>query len=131
MTDLPQPPPAHTPALDPAAPRPQHYAPPEGWSRALLTLAWDGGAYGGWQSQPNAPSVQDALHGAAGALGLTAARPVAAGRTDAGVHAIAMPAHWDLHAPHIPPQRLALALGGVLPPSVAVLDARPAPAGYR
>ncbi|WP_261663366.1 tRNA pseudouridine(38-40) synthase TruA [Deinococcus sp. Marseille-Q6407] len=115
---------------DPAAPRPLHYAPPEGWTRVLLTAAWDGSAYGGWQSQPNAPSVQDTLHAALTRLGLDAARPVAAGRTDAGVHALSMPAHVDLQAPRIPAERLALALARQLPRSVVVLDARSAPAGF-
>ncbi|WP_189643667.1 tRNA pseudouridine(38-40) synthase TruA [Deinococcus piscis] len=119
-----------TPPLDPAAPRPLHYAPPQDWSRVLLTLAWDGSAYGGWQSQPNAPSVQDTLWDALGQLGLEAARPVAAGRTDAGVHALNMPAHVDLHAPRIPPERLALALARQLPRTVAVLHAQPAPQGF-
>ncbi|ADY25647.1 tRNA pseudouridine synthase A [Deinococcus proteolyticus MRP] len=122
--------PVPTPPLDPAAPRPLHYAPPQGWTRVLLTVAWDGSAYGGWQSQPNAPSVQDTLHAALNRLGLEAARPVAAGRTDAGVHALNMPAHVDLHAPRIPPERLALALARQLPRSVAVLSAQAAPAGF-
>ncbi|MFC6616740.1 tRNA pseudouridine(38-40) synthase TruA [Deinococcus radiophilus] len=119
--------PAH---LNPAAPRPLHYAPPEGWTRVLLEVAWEGSAYGGWQSQPNAPSVQDTLHAALGRLGLDTTRPVAAGRTDAGVHAERMPAHVDLHAPQIPPERLPVALAHVLPRSVGVLRAQTAPTGF-
>lgn len=118
------------PVLDPAAPRPLHYTPPEGWTRALLTVGWDGGAYGGWQSQPNAPSVQDTLWAALGKLGLEAARPVAAGRTDAGVHALLMPVHVDLHEPRIPSERLGIALAGVLPRSIGVLHAQAAPHGF-
>lgn len=115
-------------------PRPMHYAPPAGWSRVLLLTAWDGATFGGWQSQPNAPSVQDTLHAALGQLGLETARPVAAGRTDAGVHALAMPAHVDIYAGggagQLPPERLPVALARYLPRTVAVLRAQPAPAGF-
>ncbi|MFC6592006.1 tRNA pseudouridine(38-40) synthase TruA [Deinococcus lacus] len=106
------------------------YAPPAGWTRLRLTLAWDGTDYAGWQEQPHAPSVQGSLYAAALSLGLEAARPVAAGRTDAGVHAEAMPAHLDLLAPHIGADQLARALNSRLPRSVAVLSAEPAPAGF-
>ncbi len=107
------------------------YAPPPGSVRLRLTVAWDGAAFAGWQSQPNAPSVQDTLHHAFAALGPGVFRPVAAGRTDAGVHAEAMPVHADVPAAFAPPPaRLARALNAHLPPTLAVLEAAAAPAGF-
>ena len=64
--------------------------------RFLLRLAYDGTAYVGWQRQRNGISVQQRLEEAAAPL---AGRPVVvvgAGRTDAGVHALAQAAHVDL-----------------------------------
>ena len=72
------------------------YRPPAGHRRLRLTVAWDGAPFAGWQSQPALPSVQDALHGALARLGGGEFRPVAAGRTDAGVHAETMPVHMDV-----------------------------------
>lgn len=111
---------------------PRHYAPPAGFMRLKLTVAWDGRGYAGWQSQPHVPSVQDTLQAALAALGAANAfRPVAAGRTDAGVHAEAMPIHWDVSQSFkLPPKRLARALNAHLPPSVAVLDAQVAPTDF-
>lgn len=108
------------------------FAPPPGFLRLRLLLAWDGAGFAGWQSQPRAPSVQDTLYAAFARLGAEgAARPVAAGRTDAGVHAEAMPVHIDVpQSFRVPAERLARALNAHLPPSVAVLEAAPAPPGF-
>jgi tRNA pseudouridine38-40 synthase len=107
------------------------YAPPPGHVRLRLTVAWDGAAYVGWQFQPGAPSVQDTLHTAVLRLTAGAFRPVAAGRTDAGVHAEAMPVHMDVPA-HLtlPLPRLARALNAHLPSSLAVLDVATARPGF-
>ena len=80
----------------------------------------------------HAPSVQDTLHVAFTTLGGEGVfRPVAAGRTDAGVHAEAMPAHIDVpQGFRIPLDRLARALNAHLPNSVAVLEANEAPPGF-
>lgn len=115
----------------PPIPGPRDFRPPDGYRRLKLTVAWDGRAYAGWQSQPNAASVQDALHAAFGRLGAAAFRPVAAGRTDAGVHAEAMPAHVDVpEAFRVPVAKLARALNAHLPADVAVLHAAEAPTGF-
>lgn len=108
------------------------YAPPSGFWRLRLLLAWDGAGFAGWQSQPQAPSVQDTVHAAFARLGAQGAfRPVAAGRTDAGVHAGAMPAHIDVPGEfRVPPHKLARALNAHLPGTVAMLDAAPAPPGF-
>ena len=64
--------------------------------RFALTIEYDGGRYAGWQRQNNAPSVQAAIEAA---LVKTCGQEIAvysAGRTDAGVHALAMRGHFDL-----------------------------------
>lgn len=64
--------------------------------RYKLTLEYDGGPFVGWQRQDNGPSVQAALEAAAHGLCGEAVTAHAAGRTDAGVHALGMAAHIDL-----------------------------------
>lgn len=100
--------------------------------RLRLTVAYHGAQFAGWQSQPQTRTVQDTLHAAFARLGATdAARPVAAGRTDAGVHAEAMPAHIDVPGSfRLAPERLARALNAHLPSDLAVLEAALAPAGF-
>ncbi|WP_050920840.1 tRNA pseudouridine(38-40) synthase TruA [Deinococcus gobiensis] len=116
----------------PAGSGPRLYAPPEGFTRLRLSAEWDGRDYAGWQAQLNAPSVQDTLHSALLVLGgQGAARPVAAGRTDAGVHAEAMPLHWDVPQDwRLPPARLARALNARLPASISVREAGVAAPGF-
>jgi tRNA pseudouridine38-40 synthase len=67
-----------------------------GLQRFKLVLEFDGGPFVGWQRQENGPSVQAAVETAALAFSGREARAHAAGRTDAGVHARALPVHLDL-----------------------------------
>ncbi|MEX0611496.1 MAG: tRNA pseudouridine(38-40) synthase TruA [Pirellulales bacterium] len=53
-----------------------------------LTVAYDGGAYAGWQVQPDRPTVQGTLEATWQRLTQESLRVTAAGRTDAGVHAL-------------------------------------------
>ena len=64
--------------------------------RYRLTLEYDGAGYVGWQRQDNGPSIQQALEEAIAAFCGETVAPVAAGRTDAGVHALGQVAHLDL-----------------------------------
>ncbi len=64
--------------------------------RYRLTLEYDGGAFVGWQRQENGASVQGALEDAVFRFCGERVTAAAAGRTDAGVHALAMTAHIDL-----------------------------------
>ncbi len=96
-------------------------------ARFRLLVEYDGGPFMGWQRQAHGPSVQQALEEAAEAITGETATFHAAGRTDAGVHAMAMAAHVDLERP-IAPFRLAGGLNARLRPlPVAVLGARTAP----
>ncbi|MEQ1929359.1 MAG: tRNA pseudouridine(38-40) synthase TruA [Parvularculaceae bacterium] len=101
-----------------------------GAKRFKLVLEYDGGPFVGWQRQENGPSVQGALEDAAFRLCALPCSTVAAGRTDAGVHALAMTAHIDLPA-RFDADTVRDALNFHLKPlPVAVLDAREAPAGF-
>ena len=90
-------------------------------TRFALTIDYDGRPFMGWQRQRHGPSVQQALEEAVTAVTGEKASVYAAGRTDAGVHALAMRAHVDVDKP-IAPFRLMEALNALLRPSpVAVL----------
>ena len=109
----------------------QPYSPPSNHTRVRLTLAWDGSAFQGWQSQAQGErTLQDTLHAALLRYG-PCLRPVAAGRTDAGVHALEMTAHVDVQDGFkVPPERLPRALNLHLPGDLRVLEACEAPANF-
>jgi tRNA pseudouridine38-40 synthase len=65
-------------------------------TRWRLTVEFDGGPFMGWQRQDHGPSVQEALEQALFRMTGELATLHAAGRTDAGVHALAMTAHVDV-----------------------------------
>ncbi len=93
-------------------------------SRYFLTLEYDGSAFCGWQRQANGVAVQEVLEAAVAAFSGSAATVQAAGRTDAGVHALAMAAHVDLKRAY-PAAMVRNALNHHLRPhAVAVLEAR-------
>ncbi len=63
--------------------------------RYFITLSFDGARYHGWQIQPNGPSIQEKLQWALSTLLREDIQVTGAGRTDAGVHARMMVAHFD------------------------------------
>ena len=92
-------------------------------TRWRLTIEFDGTPFMGWQRQDHGPSVQQALEEAADRMNGEKAAFTAAGRTDAGVHALAMSAHVDLEK-RLTAHRLREGLNALLRPHpVAVLDA--------
>src|SRR6201985_478255 len=64
--------------------------------RYRLTIEYDGGPFVGWQRQTGAASVQGALEDAIEKLSAGRVTVTGGGRTDAGVHALAQVAHFDL-----------------------------------
>ena len=66
--------------------------------RYFITFSYDGTRYHGWQIQPNGISVQEELQTALSVLLHRPTEVVGAGRTDAGVHARRMVAHFDTDA---------------------------------
>ena len=91
--------------------------------RYKLTLEYDGGPFRGWQRQSDGPSVQQALEDAVRGFCGAQVQVVAAGRTDAGVHATGQVAHLDLER-RVTPETLRNALNYHLRPHpVAVLAA--------
>ena len=67
--------------------------------RYFVTLSYDGAAYHGWQIQPNANSVQETLQNAFSTILRQDIEIVGAGRTDTGVNASMMIAHFDVTTP--------------------------------
>ncbi|HEX8527926.1 tRNA pseudouridine(38-40) synthase TruA [Allosphingosinicella sp.] len=99
-------------------------------TRFRLTIEYDGRPFMGWQRQAHGPSVQQAIEEAVKAITGEEAAVHSAGRTDAGVHALAMAAHVDIDRP-ISPFRLADGLNAKLRPlPVAVLAASEVPGDW-
>jgi tRNA pseudouridine38-40 synthase len=98
--------------------------------RYKLTLEYDGGGFVGWQRQANGLSVQQALEEAVERFCGETVASVAAGRTDAGVHATGQVAQIDLER-EVAPGTLRDALNFHLKPlPVSVLSAERAPEGF-
>ncbi len=97
-----------------------------------LTLAYDGAAYHGWQSQKSGRGVQDRVEAALARLFGTAPRVEGASRTDTGVHAHGMAAHFEVPADRfrMPVRHLALAINACLPDDIRVRSAVRAPASF-
>ncbi len=90
--------------------------------RIKAIVSYDGTAYGGWQLQKNAPSIQGELEKVLFELCGKRIPVTAAGRTDAGVHAVAMPVHFDIET-SIPPQKLPFVFNRSLPSDIRMLAA--------
>jgi tRNA pseudouridine38-40 synthase len=91
-------------------------------TRFALTVEFDGRPFMGWQRQKHGPSVQGAIEAAAQAITGEEVAVHAAGRTDAGVHGLAMRAHCDVIKP-IAPFRLMEALNARLRPAPVAITA--------
>jgi tRNA pseudouridine38-40 synthase len=94
-----------------------------------LTIAYDGTNYAGWQVQPDKPTVQGAIEDAWREITQERLRITAAGRTDAGVHALGQVAGLKTENT-LSTDDLLRALNAVLPNDVAIVSLEPAPAGF-
>lgn len=92
--------------------------------RYFITLSYDGTRYHGWQVQPNGISVQGELQRALSLLLRADVSVTGAGRTDAGVHAKMMVAHFDTES-EVDCRQLAYKLNRLLPQDIAVQRVEP------
>jgi tRNA pseudouridine38-40 synthase len=90
--------------------------------RIRITLSYDGTNYHGWQIQPELATIQATLQGVLAEIEGAPVQVHGSGRTDAGVHALAQVAAFDLSNP-IPCQNLCKALNRLLPRDIRVLSA--------
>ncbi|MBT9612590.1 MAG: tRNA pseudouridine(38-40) synthase TruA [Burkholderiales bacterium] len=91
--------------------------------RVALGLEYDGSRFCGWQTQPNACAVQDALEAALSEIACEPIATASAGRTDTGVHALAQVVHFDTLALR-PESAWVRGVNALLPSSVSVRWAR-------
>jgi len=91
--------------------------------RLKLIVAYDGAPFAGWQSQSHRNTVQDHIERAFERVTGGVVRVHGAGRTDAGVHALAQSAHVDV-SKILPADRWIKALNALLPHTIRVLRCR-------
>lgn len=92
--------------------------------RYFIELSYNGGRYHGWQIQPNGISVQETLEKALCRILRETIEIVGAGRTDAGVHATMMVAHFNIGTPIIDLPKLVNNLNSLLPKDIAIYEIR-------
>ena len=88
--------------------------------RVMLTVAYDGTDYCGWQIQPNGITIEEMLNRAIQNLTGEEIRVIGASRTDSGVHALGNVAVFDTESA-IPPERMSYALNQRLPGDIVVV----------
>ena len=95
--------------------------------RYFLRFAYDGTAFHGSQRQPNGVTVQETMEQALALIFREEIQLTFAGRTDAGVHAHEMYAHFDIGDEEMrrEGERLVFRLNGILPDSIAIFDIYP------
>ena len=97
--------------------------------RYFFRVEYDGTAYGGWQCQPNAPSIQATLAAAFSMVTRYPCSIAGAGRTDAGVHARGQGAHVDL-PDSIDFRACAHSVNAVLPADIGIYAMQPVPDSF-
>ena len=97
--------------------------------RIMLTIAYDGTEYCGWQVQPNGNTVEEAVNRAVSEATGEDIRVIGASRTDSGVHALGNVAVFDTCCT-IPAGRMAVAVNHQLPRDIVVQEAREVPADF-
>ena len=94
-----------------------------------LTIKYDGTNYSGWQSQDNANSIQAVIESALKVITGRKTKLVSAGRTDAGVHAIAQAANFRTTS-ELPIKNIQKALNTVLPKDIVISGIKEAQNGF-
>lgn len=97
--------------------------------RFKLTIAYDGTAYQGWQEQKTGTGVQQKIQDALAKLFPSQPKLHSASRTDSGVHALGMVAHFDIPASefrkrHMQIRHLPLAINAWLPDDIRIVKAQ-------
>jgi tRNA pseudouridine38-40 synthase len=100
--------------------------------KLMLVIAYDGSGYDGWQSQRTGVGVQSLVEAALAKLFPSSPRVFGSSRTDAGVHAMGMAAHFEVPHPEwrMTPARLLLAVNAHLPSDIRVQAVRRMPAEF-
>ena len=93
-------------------------------TRYFIELSYDGSAYHGWQRQTNAISVQQVLEEALSRLARNSISLLGAGRTDTGVHALQMYAHFDVLQKIANTRELVFHLNGFLKDDISIKGIR-------
>lgn len=96
-------------------------------TRYRFTVEYDGRPFMGWQRQVHGLTVQAAIEAAIQAITGETVEVIAAGRTDAGVHASAMPAHAEIEKPFTPFKLMEAINARLRPQPVAIVDCAEAP----
>jgi len=94
-----------------------------------LTLSYEGTGFAGWQRQPGGRTVQAVIEDVLAVIDEQPVTAIAAGRTDAGVHALGQVVSAEVRN-HLPPDVLVRAINVRLPEDVRVLSATDAPSGF-
>jgi tRNA pseudouridine38-40 synthase len=96
-----------------------------GTQKFKLTIAYDGASWQGWQSQKSGLAVQDRIEKALARLFRSAPRLESSSRTDAGVHAFGLVAHFEIPRAEfrMPVRHLAIAINALLPDDIRIRSA--------
>lgn len=97
--------------------------------KSMLTIAYDGTKYGGWQVQPNATSIQSLVQTAVSTALRKKTDVTGSGRTDSGVHALGQVAHFT-HDEEIDLDKLRYSFNGLLPLDIRILSLEKVPSDF-
>jgi tRNA pseudouridine38-40 synthase len=97
--------------------------------RIRITVAYDGADYHGWQVQPGLETIQGTLERVIAEIESAPVSVIGSGRTDAGVHALAQVAAFNIANP-IPCDNLRRAMNRLLPADIRVIDVQEAAAAF-
>lgn len=97
--------------------------------RIMLTVAYDGTNYHGWQIQPNGETIEGVLNRCLSSLLGEKTEVIGASRTDSGVHALGNIAVFDTET-SIPAEKIAYALNARLPADIRIQDSREVDASF-